>query len=280
MSPRPKNPHALATNEAGHLECGLCGGSWPLSEQGEARTEECPEPATEESQGERSFFRRLASLESKVSDLSLPALVDLLREDEDFQEMLGTKAEAKVKAPLGYRQWRDRCIRSANQAAAYDMVVEHSSFRTIEQFRAEHEETRRYLRTACGERGDNGWPDDLHLMDIIDKHLLRYWPSAEPRPKDVSIVGIDELAKRREENSPHVAGEAKCMDCGHRWVAVAPTAIELLECPSCELVRGRFIHPYERHEVEHWTCGCGCDLFHVTPSGLYCPGCGADQAGF
>lgn len=31
-----------------------------------------------------------------------------------------------------------------------------------------------YLRTACTDHGDNEWPDDLHLRDVIEKHLVRY----------------------------------------------------------------------------------------------------------
>lgn len=30
------------------------------------------------------------------------------------------------------------------------------------------------LRRLCAKHGDNDWPDDLHLGDIIDKHLGRY----------------------------------------------------------------------------------------------------------
>ena len=30
------------------------------------------------------------------------------------------------------------------------------------------------LRELCSEHGDNDWPDDLHLADIIDKHLGRH----------------------------------------------------------------------------------------------------------
>lgn len=30
------------------------------------------------------------------------------------------------------------------------------------------------LRTICETWGDNDWPDDLHISDIIEKHLLRY----------------------------------------------------------------------------------------------------------
>lgn len=38
------------------------------------------------------------------------------------------------------------------------------------------------LRQVCSEHGDNDWPDDLHLGDIIDKHLWRHLMST--RSKD------------------------------------------------------------------------------------------------
>lgn len=37
----------------------------------------------------------------------------------------------------------------------------------------EREEAIATLRGACEEFGDNEWPDDLHLSDIIEKHLWR-----------------------------------------------------------------------------------------------------------
>ncbi len=37
----------------------------------------------------------------------------------------------------------------------------------------ERAETVALLREACGEYGDNEWPDDLYLPDVIEKHLLR-----------------------------------------------------------------------------------------------------------
>lgn len=30
------------------------------------------------------------------------------------------------------------------------------------------------LRAACDEAGDNNWPDNLYLPDIIEKHLMRH----------------------------------------------------------------------------------------------------------
>ena len=78
------------------------------------------------------------------------------------------------------------------------------------------------------------------------------------------------------EYKPHIQGAARCLDCKHEWQGVAPEATEWLECPSCSLVRGRFIHPHYRND-SHWQCGCGNDLFQVTVEGTYCPNCGAWQ---
>lgn len=30
------------------------------------------------------------------------------------------------------------------------------------------------LREVCSDFGDNYWPDDLHLADVVEKHLVRY----------------------------------------------------------------------------------------------------------
>jgi len=38
----------------------------------------------------------------------------------------------------------------------------------------EREETISALRSVCQAFGDNDWPDDLHLGDVIDKHLRRH----------------------------------------------------------------------------------------------------------
>ena len=87
---------------------------------------------------------------------------------------------------------------------------------------------------------------------------------------------VIEFSKKKNEYDPHVSGKAKCIDCKHEWVAVAPTAVTWLECPSCSLVRGRFIFQCERQEP-HWHCKCDNDLFHVTSRGYYCPNCGEWQ---
>lgn len=38
----------------------------------------------------------------------------------------------------------------------------------------ERQEAVHMLRQVCEEHGDNDWPDDLYLADVIEKHLYRH----------------------------------------------------------------------------------------------------------
>jgi hypothetical protein len=38
----------------------------------------------------------------------------------------------------------------------------------------EREATIAQLRDVCAEHGDNDWPDDLNLADVVQKHLANY----------------------------------------------------------------------------------------------------------
>ncbi len=38
----------------------------------------------------------------------------------------------------------------------------------------EREETALALRDVCGHFGDNDWPDNLHLADVVQKHLGKH----------------------------------------------------------------------------------------------------------
>ncbi len=38
----------------------------------------------------------------------------------------------------------------------------------------EREATIAALRSVCDEHGDNDWDDQLHLADVVDKHLARH----------------------------------------------------------------------------------------------------------
>ena len=86
---------------------------------------------------------------------------------------------------------------------------------------------------------------------------------------------VVDIASRRS----HKTGDARCLACRHEWTAVAPLDADWLDCPSCTLVRGRFVGPCEREGLQ-WACNCGNDLFHLTPDGIYCPHCAAWQWGW
>lgn len=47
---------------------------------------------------------------------------------------------------------------------------------------AERMEAVQTLRKACERHGDNEWSDDLHLADVIDKHLLRHIDASAESP--------------------------------------------------------------------------------------------------
>jgi len=82
------------------------------------------------------------------------------------------------------------------------------------------------------------------------------------------------LQAAREDRTPHLSGMVRCLACRVKWAAVAPAGTVWMECPACSLERGRFIES-ARKAGAHWYCHCGCDLFHVTPNGYYCPNCGS-----
>jgi len=46
---------------------------------------------------------------------------------------------------------------------------------------AQLEETRAALRRVCEEHGDNDWRDDLHLADVVEKHLGRHLDAARDK---------------------------------------------------------------------------------------------------
>lgn len=73
------------------------------------------------------------------------------------------------------------------------------------------------------------------------------------------------------------SGEAFCISCKYTWVAVAPTGTEWLECPKCERSTGKMKYPFCITFGLIRVCGCGNELFYITPSGHLCPNCGIYQ---
>jgi hypothetical protein len=44
---------------------------------------------------------------------------------------------------------------------------------------SELEQVRSSLREACADFGDNDWPDNLNLSDVLEKHLVAYLETDE-----------------------------------------------------------------------------------------------------
>ena len=84
--------------------------------------------------------------------------------------------------------------------------------------------------------------------------------------------------KRKDPDVQHGSGAAFCIECGHEWVAVAPTGTTQLECPSCRTHKGKWkfeFMPAEGALVRE--CDCGNQLFYLTPEGHMCANCGIYQ---
>lgn len=85
--------------------------------------------------------------------------------------------------------------------------------------------------------------------------------------------------KKPEPAEQTAQGEAFCIQCDHRWQAVAPTGVVDLECPNCKTMKGHFTYlcmPEEGTEVRE--CDCGNQFFILTRIGHMCPNCGIYQS--
>lgn len=53
----------------------------------------------------------------------------------------------------------------------------------------EREATIAQLRDVCGSYGDNDWPDDLSLADVVEKHLARHLPQGDNGKRYMLFTG-------------------------------------------------------------------------------------------
>ena len=105
--------------------------------------------------------------------------------------------------------------------------------------------------------------------------------SHKPEGKAVSIVNLSDVRDAKAPKEEHLAGEAKCHACGHRWSAVAPIGTTWLECPACESVKGLMVGACCPPEGGYlWRCNCGSDVFYIVPAAVRCCMCGAQQANY
>lgn len=85
-------------------------------------------------------------------------------------------------------------------------------------------------------------------------------------------------AQPDEPAEQHGAGTAFCIGCRHEWAAVAPTGCTAFECPACGAHKGKWkfeFYPPEGQMIR--VCGCGNELFYLTPEGHLCANCGIYQ---
>lgn len=78
-----------------------------------------------------------------------------------------------------------------------------------------------------------------------------------------------------------LVGPAKCLHCGHEFVAVSEPGVFYFTCPACGLdkaVRAGLCQPPEGAEI--WTCECGSEALYAAPEALRCLVCGARQTPF
>ncbi len=74
-----------------------------------------------------------------------------------------------------------------------------------ERWRLERGAAVAQLRSVCEDFGDNDWPDDLHLADVIEKHLARQLHD-DGRGDDVSVT-VGELKQWLAEYPDRVMGD-------------------------------------------------------------------------
>lgn len=77
------------------------------------------------------------------------------------------------------------------------------------------------------------------------------------------------------ERMPGFHGKALCLDCGYEFEGHRNFDHAFIQCPKCRLFRGKHIYPIVT-DTPHFTCNCGNDIFHITPTFFYCPACGKD----
>ena len=85
------------------------------------------------------------------------------------QELNEALPGLEQKLEEAYQNGRSALAVSLVKELKRDLPAPAPDSRSIERF-----ETVLALRRICGEFGDNDWPDTLHLVDVIEKHLERH----------------------------------------------------------------------------------------------------------
>jgi len=97
------------------------------------------------------------------------------------------------------------------------------------EWRIERADVIACLRSACDNHGDNDWRDELHLGDVIQKHLIDYLDAPESTCEwiwnnergiwtmpDCPDPAADQIQVRIPSNASH------CIFCGNRMITSRP----------------------------------------------------------
>lgn len=85
-----------------------------------------------------------------------------------------TDAEIEEAKEIAYIQGERQVWVSILQQAMSNLNPDEKAIAQLVSERAQAINT---LRDICAEHGDNDWDDNLHLRDILDKHLFRHLQS-------------------------------------------------------------------------------------------------------
>ncbi len=89
------------------------------------------------------------------------------------------------------------------------------------------------------------------------------------------MADVIDLAKAKQERTPHIAGEAYCMACNTEWAGAWPLGTIELECPGCKSMKGRgkyLVGPPVGSTA--FTCACQNQHFLLMNDRIHCPNCG------
>lgn len=89
--------------------------------------------------------------------------------------------------PFAYLQGKLLVIKSRHHGEVCVNIIENPdptrTTQLLEAREREIKESKQLMREVCAEFGDNDWPDDLYLLDVLEKHLAKHL-YAKLRPQE------------------------------------------------------------------------------------------------
>lgn len=84
------------------------------------------------------------------------------------------------------------------------------------------------------------------------------------------VVELSEYRPKR-----WLSGTMLCTVCKYEWDGVCPAGRkDGMDCPLCGVAKAVLKFPVVPQS--YWMCGCGGELFYITPDGVCCRECGEE----